>query len=40
MTIFLVKILCWLEKTETGLIDELKFYGKEYGYLPWFRMRL
>jgi DNA polymerase III epsilon subunit-like protein len=39
MSVLIGKILFWLEDTETGLIDELKFYGKEYEYLPWFRLQ-
>ena len=33
------KLLFWLEDTTTGLLEELKFYGKEYELLPWFRMQ-
>ena len=37
-TIFLLKLLSWSLKTETGLLDELKFYGEEREYLYLFRM--
>ena len=30
--IFSLKILIWLEHTETGKIDELKYYGEEYTF--------
>jgi hypothetical protein len=33
------KILFWLESTKTGLLEELKFYGKEYDFLSWFRLQ-
>lgn len=35
--IFITKILFWLEKTTTGLIDELKFYGEERIWINLFR---
>jgi DNA polymerase III epsilon subunit family exonuclease len=37
MNIFLGKILFWLHTTKTGLLDELKFYGVEREFLPFFR---
>ncbi len=37
-TIFLLKLLSWSLRTETGLLDELKFYGEEREYLYLFRM--
>ena len=36
-SIFITKILFWLEKTATGLIDELKFYGEERIWINLFR---
>lgn len=36
-TILMIKLLTWLEKTETGLIDELKFYGEERTMIELFR---
>lgn len=30
--IFSLKILIWLEHTETGKLDELKYYGEEYTF--------
>jgi DNA polymerase III epsilon subunit-like protein len=39
LTIMMGKILFWLESTKTGLLEELKFYGKEYDFLSWFRLQ-
>jgi len=39
LTILMGKLLFWLDDTTTGLLEELKFYGKEYELLPWFRMQ-
>lgn len=36
-TILMVKFLFWIETTETGLLDELKYYGDERLWLPIFR---
>ena len=36
-SIFITKILFWLKKTNTGLIDELKFYGEERSWVTLFR---
>lgn len=36
-SVFITKILFWLEKTTTGLIDELKFYGEERIWITLFR---
>jgi hypothetical protein len=29
-SIFSLKMLQWTHQTETGLLDELKYYGEEY----------
>ena len=39
MGILMTKILFWLEDTETGLLDELKFYGSERQDIQFFRSR-
>lgn len=36
-TILMLKILTWQRETQTGLLDELKFYGEEREYIDIFR---
>lgn len=36
-SILIGKLLWWIIETETGLIDELKFYGTERDYVPHLR---
>jgi hypothetical protein len=38
--ILIVKLLCWLEETETGLLSELKLYGEERDEIRFFRMQV
>jgi hypothetical protein len=38
-SILIVKLLCWLEDTETGLLSELKLYGEERDEIAYFRMQ-
>ncbi len=38
--ILIVKLLCWLEETETGLLSELKLYGEEREEISYFRMQI
>lgn len=35
--IFLLKLITWVRKTETGLLDELKYYGDERQLMELFR---
>ena len=37
--ILILKIAFWMTKTETGLLDELKFYGEERSMIDEFRAR-
>lgn len=37
--ILIVKLLSWLEETETGLLSELKLYGEERNEIAYFRMQ-
>ena len=36
--IFLIKMLFWLQNTEHGTLEELKYYGQEYDFLENFRL--
>lgn len=36
-TILMIKILTWEKETQTGLLDELRFYGEEREYIDLFR---
>lgn len=38
-SILIVKLLCWLEDTDTGLLSELKLYGEERDEISYFRMQ-
>jgi DNA polymerase III epsilon subunit-like protein len=38
-SILIVKLLCWLTESETGLLSELKLYGEERTEITYFRMQ-
>jgi hypothetical protein len=37
--ILILRVLLWIEKTETGILSELKIYGKENEFKQLFELR-